>query len=568
MADELSMKAFISTLLVAAGLSLPAGASVPPVFPGCASPPENSNHIFWFDAVNGDDASGDGSEAKPWKTIQSLFAPGAWGAPRLSTAPYPHVDQATGVRGLSPNPAAPVKPGDKVYLKDGNYGRLDIGSWGRPVVNSDFVTIAAAPGAHPVVSQITVQEAHKWRISGLKLQSLATAGRAPALFNVLAGTSSVSDIVLDGNDIVPIDDSSVWTTQADWVANSRSGVNISGGGKTVCSAIVQNHIHNVKFGVLLASDRTLFEDNEIDHLGDDGIDVSGNHIWLLRNQEHDFQQLGDGIHIDMVQGQVSGSPGAPSKFQDIKINYNYMIRQLDPKLSFPSGAQGIDAFDGDWTDVEIVGNVIVTSACWGLSWGSTHNGFFAQNTIAFDDNLIGVSNKEGKAFCSPQLAIGTGTHEYAAGGDHVLAINNIAPGVKQLSIGAGPFVAVGNVAQSEFFYINPATGKRVWEHKRGIGPGRNIVLDESPRAIFRSFDPANFAYDMRLKPASLAVGAGVSMPEGVVRGFVLPERGIDGEPFANRREAGAYAARPQVAPDPSKPAAPAASPEKPTAQSK
>ncbi|HTR11922.1 MAG TPA: right-handed parallel beta-helix repeat-containing protein, partial [Roseiarcus sp.] len=440
-------------------------------------------------------------------------------------------------------------------LKDGHYGRLNIGSWGHAVMNSEFVTIAAAPGAHPVVSQIVIQEAHKWRISGLKIQSLASAGRISALFYVTPGTTSVSDIILDGNDAASVEDSSVWTTQADWIANARIGVWIVGGGKTTCSAIVRNHIHNVRSGAALAGDRTLFEGNEIDHLGGDGVDISAKHIWMLRNREHDFQQLGDGIHIDMVQGQVSGSPGAPSKFEDTKINYNFMIRQLDPKLPFPSGAQGIDAYDGDWTNVEIVGNVVVTSSCWGVSWGSTHNGLFAQNTIAFDGSLVGVAGKDGKPVCKPQLAVGTPTHQYKQGGDHVLAINNIAPAVTRSSTGAGPFVAVGNVAESQYLYDDPVTGKRIWQRKRGVWPGRNFVLDAPLATEFRMFDPANFAYDLRPKPGAIASGAGVPMPQNVVNEFRLPERDIDGERFGAPPNAGAYAARPQPLRDETKPAA-------------
>src|SRR5574337_923931 len=492
------IKSFIAGLLATGALSCAAAASVPPVFPGCAAPSERPNHAFWFDAAHGDDARGDGSEGRPWKTVQSLLAEAPWGAPKLSTVPYPHVDRASGVRATAPNPDAPVKPGDLVYLKDGDYGRLLIGTWGRAVVNSDFVTIAAAPGAHPVVSQIAIQEAHKFRITGLKLQSLAAAEKAPALFFVTPGTTSTSDIILDGADIAPIDDASAWATQADWLANSRNGVTINGGGKATCVSLVGNHIHNVKFGAYLGGDRTLFEGNEIDHLGDDGIDISGNHIWVLKNKEQDFQQLGDGI------------------------------------------------------DVEIAGNVIVTSACWGVSWGSTHNGFFAHNTIAFDGSLIGVSNKEGKRICDPQLAIGTPTHQYKEGGGHVLAINNIAPTLTRASVGAGPFVAVGNVAQSQFIYTDPVTDKKTWQRRRGVWTGRNVVLAEPPEAIFRKFDPSAFAYDLRLKPGSFAVGRGVAMPQGIVSGFVLPERGVDGELFGARREAGAYAERPELPGDPAR----------------
>src|SRR4029077_7051261 len=43
------------------------------VYPGCEQPPTTANHFWYFDPAHGDDVSGDGSAAKPWKTLEALF---------------------------------------------------------------------------------------------------------------------------------------------------------------------------------------------------------------------------------------------------------------------------------------------------------------------------------------------------------------------------------------------------------------------------------------------------------------------------------------------------------------
>src|SRR4029077_8656448 len=102
------------------GTSAFANPAIPPqaVYPGCEQPPTTANAYWYFDPVNGDDAKGDGSTAKPWKTLAGLFlkVSGNANTPLLSTI----VANRTGV--------APVNPGDAIVLRTGNYGDVTIGS--------------------------------------------------------------------------------------------------------------------------------------------------------------------------------------------------------------------------------------------------------------------------------------------------------------------------------------------------------------------------------------------------------------------------------------------------------
>ncbi len=76
--------------------------------------------------------------------------------------------------------------------------------------------------------------------------------------------------------------------------------------------------------------------------------------------------------------------GYPGAFTNVVIDSNRVIRQTDPNLPFPTGLQGIDAFDGDWTNLAVTNNVVVTSSCWGIAYASVHGGKIINNTVLAD----------------------------------------------------------------------------------------------------------------------------------------------------------------------------------------
>ncbi len=74
-------------------------------------------------------------------------------------------------------------------------------------------------------------------------------------------------------------------------------------------------------------------------------------------------------------------------FSNVTIDSNRCIRQTVPNLKFATYLQGIDAFDSDWTNLTVVNNVVVTSACWGISYASVHGGKIINNTVLADGLL-------------------------------------------------------------------------------------------------------------------------------------------------------------------------------------
>ena len=153
------------------------------VYSGCAAPPSTFRHVWYFDPVHGKTqaAGGNGSQATPWNNLQALVqAEPGYSFPLLTTAPYRQVPVPgqPAVTKTGPN-AGPIAPGDEILLMSGNYGDVWHQRFERAAIsNSDFVTVAAAPGQTPVLTSLFVGETNKWVFSGLKVQSLQPAARS------------------------------------------------------------------------------------------------------------------------------------------------------------------------------------------------------------------------------------------------------------------------------------------------------------------------------------------------------------------------------------------------------
>jgi hypothetical protein len=86
--------------------------------------------------------------------------------------------------------------------------------------------------------------------------------------------------------------------------------------------------------------------------------------------------------------------GYPGPSSNVVIDSNRIIRQTDPNLPFPTYLQGIDAFDGDWTNLTVTNNVVVTSSCWGIGFASVHGGkIMVRNNITSGIGLYNVDRK-------------------------------------------------------------------------------------------------------------------------------------------------------------------------------
>jgi Right handed beta helix region len=530
--------------------ALGAAARADQVYPGCAQPGPVGK-VWYLDPVNGKTPAdgGNGSQTAPWNSLPGVLSfkfPPGYTRPLLSSVPYYHLVEGKRVYVADQLGSPPVQPGDTIKLMSGNYGDIVIGDYLQQVVNPSFVTVEAAPEQTPVFSTLYIRSTNKWVFKGIKVQSLfGTNNNKQSLVTLTDQGAALptSDIILQNMEISTADSMDGWT-QAQWIAQARSGYREAGSAGdgtngmpyTSCVSITGSHLRNVRFGAVLMGNNSLFSNNEIDHFGDDGMDYAASNISITHNSIHDNLQLADGNHEDAMQGQNGAlARGVPyNAFSNILIDSNLVTRQTDPKLAFPTYLQGIDAFDEDWTNVTVTNNAIVTSSCWGIIFSSLHSSKIINNTAVDDGTDVGTKNPAGRVVCHPAISFGDKTHQGSPSND-VIIRNNIASNLSisnldpNMTMDHNICLSLNGKCQI-ITYVN---GKADWGTiKPGIYRDHNIIERNGAEGMFVGFDPAKFVFDLRLRPAAPAIGAG--NPEGV------PPVDITGAPRRSPVDVGAY----------------------------
>ena len=102
-------------------------------------------------------------------------------------------------------------------------------------------------------------------------------------------------------------------SQAQWNNNGRLGVQLLGGQNgagTTCVSLTGSHIHHIHTALVLGTNNSLVDSNEIDHFGEDAIDYVANNIAITRNDIHDLMDYGTAAHSDAMQGYPGLTPAA------------------------------------------------------------------------------------------------------------------------------------------------------------------------------------------------------------------------------------------------------------------
>ncbi len=346
----------------------------------------------------------------------------------------------------------------------------------------------------------------------------------------------VQDIILDGLSISAQDDVGPWS-QEEWRKQGRDGLRIAGLDRATCTTVINTKIFNVNSGVGLGGNRTLFTGNVINNFGDDALDYYASDLIITHNTITNNNDIGDNNHEDAMQGQFGKRiPGVPSnQYNNILIDSNVVIRQTDPNLRFPTYLQGIDAFDDDWHNVTVSNNLIVTSACWGITYGSLHGGKIVNNTV-LADNLLPMPGD-----CKPIINVADKTHEGSSSNDVVIR-NNIANGFS-IDNRDSNMVMDHNVCATIKGYcriLSYIGGKPQWNVvKPGFHGDHDLIDEQGAETEFMNFDPAKLVYDLRLKPRAQAIGVG-SPAEA-------PKLDIRGDVRGSPVDAGAYDHNPEAA---------------------
>ncbi len=442
---------------------------------------------YYIDPVKGS-PSGDGSAARPWQSLATVINSKV--ATSVYKTPYLTGETLTHNAAVVPlNPTAPVKAGDTILLMSGDYGNVAFKG-----VNTDFITVKAAPGQTPKLGLVSFAGSGKWILQGVKVQKEAT-GFSPLIAITMHGfTGAVSNIIIDGNTVSARDDVSGWS-QADWQAKRAwFGINTDAGAgvKHVnCVAITNNKIINVKHGAGISSSKVLFAGNTIDTFGGDGIDIGGNDLLVTKNLITNPVNIGDGDHPDCIQGQL----GRTQNYTNVVIDRNMCQRISNPNLKFPGALQGISAFDSDWNNLTLTNNIVITDTFHGMTWASIHGGLIANNTI-INDGL--TSNTR------TWLSAGGKTHKGKPSND-VIVRNNL---VKELLVTPDPVAKISADRNITPRFVYVQNGRTVYQTAPGTYFDNTVVSFADFDRQFKQFTPASLTYDVSLLGTSPAVNKG------------------------------------------------------------
>ncbi len=129
------------------------------------------------------------------------------------------------------------------------------------------------------------------RVSGVKIQNAIGGNGANPLVNVSAPFSTTHDIVLDHLVINSADVNNSWPSTSAFIAAAQVGMYLDDLPTTQCVSATNNHLSNLLFGASVGGGKSIFSNNEIDHIGADAIDVGGATLIIQSNYIHDMQPV-------------------------------------------------------------------------------------------------------------------------------------------------------------------------------------------------------------------------------------------------------------------------------------
>jgi len=322
------------------------------VYPGCELPQSSYLRTLYFDPVNGNDISGNGTVSNPYAKLSTFIS------------------------------SKLIKEGDHLILLKGDHGLINASAGNLPAMAQakSWIWIDGQPGS--ILRQISLQGMVRWLITGVDVTGVsATQGGS---VDEVAVTNS-SNIVFAKSKIYPAADSSSWSF-SDWMLVNTAIFSRN----SQCTSFYQNVIRNVRFGIIMESSLATYPSNSlkslaklniIDGFSADGMRVIGSDIFVQRNLIQNVylsETIGDANHDDGIQGYALNG----SVFVNLYVDGNIIQESTDPNRAFNSELQGVGIFDGLYKNVVAVNNVIIASTYHGISLFGIEGGLVEHNTLA------------------------------------------------------------------------------------------------------------------------------------------------------------------------------------------
>ncbi len=324
---------------------------------------------FFVDPQRGDPA-GDGSADRPWRSLQGVFDKGLVESRQWDALPYQDESK------LVPRDAgAPVKAGDTIWLRSGDYGDLRIQGY----YNAGVITIAAAEGQTPRFHSVLVRSGSNWALKGLHVSPEFGSGKKPRNLIDLEShgwQGPIHDVLVEGCTLRSTEDATAWSA-AQWNELSSSGIEADGTRITVRG----NRLKNVNSGITVGASHALVERNMVENFAGDGLRGLGDHSVFQYNVVKNCYDVNDN-HDDGFQSWSHGPKGVGSgQVVGMVLRGNTIINYEDPNQPHRGTLQGIGCFDGMFVDWIVENNVVLVDHYHGITLGGARGCRIVNNTV-------------------------------------------------------------------------------------------------------------------------------------------------------------------------------------------
>jgi hypothetical protein len=332
---------------------------------------------FYVDPLKGS-KTGDGSAAKPWRTIEEVIADG-----KVETQSWASLPYKAGAKLVVKNAGAPIKAGDTIYLRSGYHGALSIISH----YNAKTITIVAQAGQAPKLKSVLVRSSKNWVLRGLQVspEFAPTWAVVKQMVSVESKsyTGPVELVTVDGCLVRTVADTSSWTA-AEWVAKAGNGIGFGGTKIT----IKNNKLKNVDFGITGGGTHSLVDRNVVENFSGDGMRGLGDHTVFSYNTVMNCYDV-DANHDDGFQSWSVGTDGkvGTGTVTGVVLRGNLIINYTDPNQKHRGALQGIGMFDGTFVSWVVENNVIIVDHYHGISLYGVKSSRVVNNTV-IDPNSV------------------------------------------------------------------------------------------------------------------------------------------------------------------------------------
>ncbi|BCX48997.1 hypothetical protein HAHE_29050 [Haloferula helveola] len=321
--------------------------------------------VFHVDPARGS-IGNDGSEAKPWRTLEEVLKAG-----QVRT----RVPGSSGSGWTERNPEGLVGPGDTIVLHTGYHGRFEMAGGH----NEEPITIMAAEGAVPTLGKIRLAGVSKWVFKGLTVTpSAAPEYRREVLVDIANDKrfGGSREVTVEDCGIFSVEDVSGWS-KADWNEKPCNGIQVSA---NEC-VIRNNRVRNINFGISVTGKDALVDRNLVENFAGDGLRGLGDGGVFQYNTVRNCYDVNDN-HDDGFQSWSVGPKGVGTGVvKGIVLNGNVFINFTDPDQPFRGTLQGIGCFDGFFEDWVIENNVVVVDHWHGITLLGAKNCVIRNNTV-------------------------------------------------------------------------------------------------------------------------------------------------------------------------------------------